>query len=107
MARNLKGIVLGTFMVVLTLLLTFGDSKASGLVLRNRLIVGLMFLLPGTVALVFRAPTLRFCLWMAELTRLSDDKSQSLGAQQVADFGRWVGLTGIAIMLASITDYLR
>lgn len=105
MAGNLYAIVLGALVTVLALGFTWGDG-APGTVLRNRLAVGLMLLLPGTIALVFTESVLRCWFLLEELTRLSDAESKSKAAQRFIPFGRWAVMTGLAIVAASFTLFV-
>lgn len=101
MARRVSRIVLGALVAAFTVLLTVEDSPKLSFVLRNRLVVALTLLLLGTICLVFKAPTLSFCSFLGELTRLSDVKGKRTGAQQVTDVGQWALWTGIAIVVVS------
>ena len=89
-----------------TLSLTFGDG-APWTVLKNRLMVSLMFLLPGVACVALKEPARELWLWIGELTRFSDDDYRRQAAQRIADFGWGAVATGLVLLLISVVLWLR
>ena len=98
--KGLYGTLTGEVVTVLTIALTFKDGSP-GAILKNRLAVGLVLLVPGAMCLVCREAMLTCCVRLGDLMRFSHGERDDRTMQQVTSLGRWAFFTGLAILLAS------
>ena len=101
---EIYGIVMVFVFTIFCLKATASWNPDKLAILKNRLLVSLMFLIPGFISLIFRKMMLRFFYIRAGLA-FKDEASKQKAIKQIVYFGKYTLITGFAIVVLALILY--